>query len=326
MTIGTTSISLATIIEQALRRCKKSPEVQTPDFIRAAKENLYFLLTGLHNDGIPLWVLDQGLLPIIKNKARYEMPIGTVDVFEVNRRRMTVLTSTETSVDLSYTSQFESSVSVRNVQITCDETTTLTMGIYVSDNGVDFTNTNETISVSVVENIPSWVMLDNIPSATYIKLTETALVSLPTLEFKWVQEYRDTPLYRMSRVDYSNLPNKDSAGGNSYQYYYDRKIVPQLILWPVPNDDSQVDALHYFRQREIADLEELSSTMELPKRWIEPIIWQLASTLSYILPDVDPAMIALLDKKAKENSISVGAEEIDNAPVFIGPDVGCYNA
>jgi len=134
--------------------------------------------------------------------------------------------------------------------------------------------------------------------------------------------YTDRPITRMSRDQYFLLPNKETSG-NPVQYWYDRQLEPTLTLWPVPTDATQT--LRVVRQRQIGDVGALTEQLDIPVRWVEPTICQLAKRIVLSLPGLDPNVVQRVIQMAAEYQIEVEAEDVDNAPVMLQPDIGVYS-
>jgi hypothetical protein len=133
--------------------------------------------------------------------------------------------------------------------------------------------------------------------------------------------YTDRVLPRISRDQYFALPNKD-VQGVPLQYWYDRQLEPVITLWPVPNDTTYT--LRLVRQRQIADVGGLTETLDIPTRWIEATIWQLAKRIVMSLPGLDPTTIQRVTQMAAENQIEVESEDVDNSPVMLQPNISVY--
>jgi hypothetical protein len=162
----------------------------------------------------------------------------------------------------------------------------------------------------------------NLPvSAVYYRIVENTLLSVGFITLNWIDSYVDRPLTRISRDQYFLLPNKHSEG-NPVQYWYDRQLEPKLNLWPVPNENA---ILQIVRQRQIADVGALTEQLDIPVRWIEATIWQLAKRIVLSLPGLDPQTKQIVLQMSAENQIETEAEDVDDAPVMLQPDISVYS-
>jgi hypothetical protein len=64
--------------------------------------------------------------------------------------------------------------------------------------------------------------------------------------------------------------------------------------------------------------------IEVPQRWYEAIVYQLASRLAEDLPQVDPSMVMVLDQKAMRALNEAEMEERDNSPIYFTPNISIY--
>jgi len=146
--------------------------------------------------------------------------------------------------------------------------------------------------------------------------------TMDVLQVNMRQNGVDRILTRVSRDQYFVLPDKNTSG-NPVQYWYDKQLTPQIVLWPVPNFSAAT--LQVVRKRAIADVGGLTEELLIPTMWIENTIWQLAARLVMSLPKIDPATKEQVLLLAKENRIEVEADDVDGAPVNIAPDISVYS-
>lgn len=319
MTVGATTISTARIIEHAIRRCKVPVEKQTPDTIQLAKDNLYFLFASYSNRGLPLWCVEEVLLPIVADEKDYVCPQGTVDVLSSNIRKPSIITATDVITVTDVTSSFTVSSKPIMFGLACDASYSLDLDIDYSQDGITWT-TLENVNFEATTEL-KYLFLNLPVTANYYRIVEKTLLSVGFVTLQWIDSYIDRPLTRMSRDQYFLLPNKHSPG-NPVQYWYDRQLEPKLVLWPVPTENA---ILQIVRQRQISDIGALTEELDIPVRWIEATIWQLAKRIALSLPGIEPTVIQTVIQMAAENQIETEAEDVDNAPVMLQPDISVYS-
>jgi hypothetical protein len=135
----------------------------------------------------------------------------------------------------------------------------------------------------------------------------------------------EIPLSRMSRDQYTNLPNKAFQSNRPLQFWFDRQVQrPIMHLWPVPNAAAEVSQIVLWRQRYIMDVGSMTEEIEVPQRWYEAIVAMLAAKLAMEYVEVDPGLISMLDAKAKEALYFAQQEERDNSPMMILPNISMY--
>jgi hypothetical protein len=125
----------------------------------------------------------------------------------------------------------------------------------------------------------------------------------------------------LSTYEYSALPNK-LVEAFPNQYWFNRQIVPQITMWPVPDDtQSYTLNLQYLRQLDDAALPN-GTVPQLPYRWIDAFVAGLASRLAQIYK---PEMSAILDAKAERSWQIAAKEDTEDVPLFIMPGLNWYS-
>jgi hypothetical protein len=129
---------------------------------------------------------------------------------------------------------------------------------------------------------------------------------------------------RLNRDSYANLPNKTFTG-KPLQFWLDRTLnEPVMYIWPVPNEAQALGQVVTYVKRYIMDVGSLTEEIEVPQRWFEAIVYQLAARLAEELPQVDPAMLPVLDQKAMRALNEAEVEERDNSPIYFTPNIAVY--
>ena len=98
-----------------------------------------------------------------------------------------------------------------------------------------------------------------------------------TLDVVLRRDNTDYEVGRISRGDYVTLPNKTTQGRPS-QYWLDRKIIPKLHLWAVP--ENSTDQIIYYYVRRIEDADTLVNTTDMPFRFYPCMVAGLAYYMS----------------------------------------------
>lgn len=313
MTVGQTSFKIATIIDTAVRRIGKSAEEQTPEFVEIAKNNLHLILNNLSNVGLNLWCIEEQFLPLTFGKIKYGLPDGTVDILNTNYRRLNKVDGVAVSSPTEHITEFSEPSDVQMVYIDCDSQSVV---ISFSEDGLVYTNEQ-----SLVTTEPKWFVIDGIKNKTFVKIVSTAAFTVN--EVKFSSSYSDIPMYRLNRYEYSQLPNK-TVTGTPLQFLFDRQVDPMFVVWPAPDLNSSENIIQFYRNRHIADVGNLTDTIDVPQRWLEAITWQLAANMAFELPGVAPERISLCANMAQKALSEVHAEERDNSGVYLAPDIGVY--
>ncbi len=88
----------------------------------------------------------------------------------------------------------------------------------------------------------------------------------------------DLPMKRLSRIQYMNLPLKNSAGYPT-QYYFDPQESSQtLYVWPVLQSVT-TDLFVYTFQRRFQMVESPNDNIDIPQEWLNTVGWCLADAL-----------------------------------------------
>ena len=82
---------------------------------------------------------------------------------------------------------------------------------------------------------------------------------------------------RISRDSYLNIPNKTTSGRPN-QFFLDRQITPNLKIWPVP--ENTTDVLYYDALTRIDDADEQTNTLKIPFRFYPCLAAGLAYYIS----------------------------------------------
>lgn len=132
------------------------------------------------------------------------------------------------------------------------------------------------------------------------------------------RDNNDYTIERLSRDEYLNLPDKTTTGRVS-QYFVDRQITPQLKVWPVP--DNSTDVVVFDRLVRMDDADTYTNTMEVPFRFYPCLAAGLAY---YIAIKRAPDRIQLLKAIYEEEFERAMSEDRDRASFTVQPTMA-YN-
>lgn len=320
-TVGATSFNVATLIEKAYRRCNVLPGLITPELIDIAKENLFLLFNNFSNRGINLWCVDTPMLGITNHKAEYDLPVGTIDVLNAVYRRPTALDTTiYATTALSQTFDVASATVVNLIGFKVSTQTTSAV-ISASADGATFT---DLVAQSKVFTIGDWHWIAVEPSALqqYWKITFPTATAIT--DYVLANTYTDLVMSRLNKDDYQGLPNKRFEGAPSLQYWMNRQMTPTVTLWPVPN--TELACIYLITHRQIQDVGAITNTIEIPDRWVDAVLWGLASMCAVEIPTMPEDRIQLCLQMAGESLRNADSEERDTAPIYLAPNISVYNA
>lgn len=132
------------------------------------------------------------------------------------------------------------------------------------------------------------------------------------------RDNNDYTIERLSRDEYLNVPNKTTTGRVS-QYFVDRQITPQLKVWPVP--DNSTDVVVFDRLVRMDDADTYTNTMEVPFRFYPCLAAGLAY---YIAIKRAPERVQLLKAVYEEEFDRAMSEDRDRASFTVQPTMA-YN-
>jgi hypothetical protein len=123
----------------------------------------------------------------------------------------------------------------------------------------------------------------------------------------------DFALERLSRDEYLSIPTKTTES-RANQFFLDRQITPQLKLWPVP--DNSTDVVIYDALTRIEDADAYVNTMEVPFRFYPCLAAGLAY---YIAVKRAPNRVQLLKAIYEEEFERAATEDRDRASFNVVP-------
>jgi hypothetical protein len=350
-TVGATVIDVQTLIDHGARRCGKLAEELTSEQVRSARESLYFFLSHLSNRGIQYWAINKVVLGTIADQYIYSLPQGSVDALNVLYRTMTRPTGTYASsaggtvafaFDEDTTTYCAQTTPAGNISIDYGAGQTNYIGSigfmpyiagggsqtwnYVFESSVDG-STWKTLytGTSVAVTDGQWVWQDVDPGANvrYYRMRATSTTTLGLRELYFGTNGREIEMSRLNRDDYTNLPNKNFTANQPYQFWFDRTIpLPTIYVWPTP-DTSFVQIVIWY-SRQIMDVGQLYGEVEIPQRWYEAVLMNLAHRMSMELPGVAPDRMNYLDAQAAKFLLEAEQEERDKSPIYWAPNISVY--
>jgi hypothetical protein len=320
--IGQTTFDVAQVIEHAVRRVGKVASTITEDQLTIARNNLSLILMSLVNRGVTLWSIEKTIVTLSLNSATYEMPVGTIDILNAMYRTITTTTPTWAVTATAWTGEFDADTRVLLFSFTPTTTQNLNLTAQVSADGVTWTTVHAIPTDTYIAEQRYWFDINPSSEQLYFRLQENVAVSLSLSDVTIATTLTERSIYRGSRDEYVNLPNK-MAQGIPTQFWFDRQLEPRIWVWSIPTDDTA--SLVLWLQRQVQDVGALTNELSIPQRWMDAIIWNLAAKLCFELTEIDPNRTQLVLGMADKYSLEVEAEEYDNSPVYMGPNLGCYN-
>lgn len=321
-TVSQTTFNTRRVIENAARRCKLPAQSLTSEHVDIANDQLFLLLSDLSNRGIQLWCIEKQIYPLYDGHGNITMDTGTVDILNSNLRTLQQVTGTNYDTSTEREVAFATPTAITTVGVLWSDTS-VPLALERSVDGATWT-VIQTETPSAVAGEWTWFDLDSSVAEQFFRVRATS----GTLGFSQIylgNMPNEIPLARLSRDDYTNLPNKTFQSNRPLQYWFDRQVQrPIMHLWPVPNAQAETYQIVLWRQRYIMDVGTMTEEIEVPQRWYDAIVAMLAAKLAMEYVEVDANLIPLLDGKAKEALYFAQQEERDNSPMMILPNIAIY--
>lgn len=321
-TVSQTVFNTRRVIENAIRRCKLQAAQITAEYVDIANDQLYLMLSAWANNGTPLWCIQKTIYPLYNGVSQIVTYQGTVDLLNSNLRYLQQVTGTNYDTSSEREIDYTEATFVTTVGIKWGGAST-PIALERSDDGVVWTII-QTETPSAVAGEWTWYDLASSVAARYFRVRAIT----GNLNFSRIYTGNtptEIPLARMNRDDYTNLPNKSFQSNRPLQFWLDRQsLSPVMNMWPVPNAAAETSQVVVWAQRQIMDVGSMTDEIEVPQRWYEAVVAGLAAKMALELAEVDPQMIPLLDAKAFEALMNAQAEERDNSPMMIQPNISMY--
>jgi hypothetical protein len=321
-TVSQTVFNTRKVIENAIRRCKLPAESITAEYVDIANDQLYLLLSDLANMGAPLWCIEKQIIPLYNGVGDVVLDTKVVDILNSNLRQLQTVSGVDTTTSTTHTIAFGGDTFVTTVGVKW-LAASVPIALERSPDNIVW-ETIQTENPVATTGEWTWFDLESSVATPYFRVRATS----GTLSFEEIYTGNmptEIPLARMNRDDYTNLPNKYFQSNRPLQYWYDRVIPnPVMHLWPVPNSGADTSQLVLWIQRYIMDVGTMTQEIEVPQRWYEALVAMLAAKMAMEIVEVDVGMIGMLDAKAQQALYTAQAEERDNSPMTIAPNIAMY--
>lgn len=123
----------------------------------------------------------------------------------------------------------------------------------------------------------------------------------------------DRVLFPYSTYEYGAIPDKTQQAPPT-AYWYNRSNPPQIVLWPVPDDNAtyslNLRILHQFEDVNFSG----GTTVAAPYRWLDAWTSGLAARLALIY---NPAIVGMMDAKAERAWTIAATQDAEDVPLYI---------
>ena len=277
-------LDVADYIEEAFERC--GLEVRTGYDLKTAKRSLNLLLAEWANRGLNQWTIEQTSITVASGIRVY--PGGTLT--------MTVGASGAFSVGETITGSVSAATcSITSIPAATSLAITIPVGLFTTADTLTGGSSGATTTLTA--------------AVDYSDVQST----IDALSMVVRRDGTDYSVPRVSRDDYLTIPNKTTTGRVD-QFFLNRLITPELKLWPVP--DNNTDIVIFNRLTRIQDADTYTNTFEVPFRFYPC----LAAGLAYYLSlKRAPDRTQMLKTLYEEEFDRAAVEDRDRASFTIQP-------
>ena len=318
--IGVETTSALTVVDHAFRRCRLPAQAITAEMQDYALESLRFLLNELANIKTPSWCIEKLILPMYQNQPIVPLPVGTIEVLNLNYRVLQLLSGAVTTTATSYRVNFTTTTVVNTVGVKWTAVA-VPLSFQVSNDGLVWITVGSQTTAASAGEI-TWTDISGALAYQYFRITSVLPLSYSAVVLGNLPQ--EIPLGQLNRDSYVNQSNKVFPGRPS-NYYFQRDLPDPIVrLWPAPFSASEQAQLVLWRHRQIMDTENLQQEVEIPDRWQEAIINSLAARMAAETPAVDATLVPILEQRSMMSMQRAWDGDNDGSPIQINPGIGCY--
>lgn len=347
-TSGTTTTVFKTrrVLDEAYRLTKVAPELISGEKIDSALAKLWVMLSAWSSRGAPIWKFNTLLEPLYQGQGAVTMPGSVIEVLNANLRTLQRLTGLSTSSEgfpvLAFDGDLETSctqlAAAGNIVIDFgNEFVVTTFGLLptvsgswdffyeVSTDGVTWETVFTFVDQVVVARQWLWtdVAITRYPAYQYARIRADVGTVLDVIEWFVGNTPSAIPMAPLNHDDWFNLPNK-SFQGRPVQFWQDmQRDAPVLRVWPVPNAAANFQQLEVQVHSQIEDVGMMAQELDIPRRWYEPVIWNLAELIAASDPDFKGDM-SYLERKATNSRNEAWGGITPKGPIYLQPNISHY--
>ena len=319
-TVSTTTFNALKVVDHAFRRCRLPAQAITAEMQTYALESLYLFLSELASIKTPSWCIEKMILPMYENQPLVTLPIGTVEILNLNYRVLQLLSGAYVTTSTSYTVNFTTQTVVNTIGIKWSAAS-VPVTFQVSTNGSTWVTVGTSSATASAGEI-TWTDISGALAYSYFRITSTSPLNFSVITLGNLPQ--EIPLGQLNRDSYVNQSNKVFPGRPS-NFYFQRDLPEPIIdLWPAPFSGAEQAQLILWRHRQIMDTENLQQEVEVPQRWLQAIIDGLASKVAYETPQVDANLMPVLDQRANMSMQRAWDGDNDGSPIQINPGISAY--
>lgn len=324
--VSQNQITLQRVFDRAFARIGVPMQTVTSEYLDTAKELLQLTLDEFVTTGVSLWTNGVSYMGMRAGLNQVTMPDGTLEIDRIVLLRTTTTTGSISGSTPSWDFTASSSVSPEFIGVKVSTAGFYNVAINTSSDGVSYTEHQQTRNIQMFTGAWNWIELVPPPSAgTYFRVVEVSNAAFPVTDIILANGGTEIQLSDEGQDSYANLPNKRTKGTVT-SYYTDRRVDgPVVFLWNAPDDTHADYILQVWRKRHMIDVGDMTERIEVPQRWVDAIIWDLAWRLAAEIPETKatPNDILPLAQRARA---AIAPSETDSGTFRMQPDISMYTA
>jgi hypothetical protein len=344
-TVDTTIYDTRKLIDNAYGRCKIARQEITSERIEVARDWLYLRLQTLSSQNIPLWAVEREIIPIYVARQSVPVPVGVIDVLNLNLRRNNRLegeaSSSAGTAENAFDDDFDTICTTLAdgwIQLELDSATRVPMygflpgasgtwsyEIQGSDDGVTFTTLETVEDQTIVDEEWVWFDIQGVSDWLYYRIQATDGTVLAIRELVFSNNPYEINMAPLNRDDYSSLPNKVTLGQPTQFWYDKQRVEPIITLWPAPGEITKYWSLTAYVHRQIEDVGSMVQQIEVRNSWYLGLTARLAGDLALVDKEVkDQNLIQTVMMEAEKEWNKAMSFESDMAPAMLTPNIRPY--
>lgn len=325
-TVSQNHLTLQRVLDRAFSRAGVPMQVVTSEYIETAKELLGLTMSEFVTTGVSLWSHGVAHMGMRAGLTTMTLPDGTLEVERAVLLTTTVTAATLTGTTPTWLAEAAAVVEAHFIGIKVSTAGLYDIAVDTSPDGVTYTEVHAASNVQLFGSQWNWIeIVPATDSVLYFRVRETSSAAFPVTAIQLAVGGSEKPLSVMGQGDYANLPNKRTKG-TVFSYYTDRRVDgPVLYLWNAPDLAHEDYILAVWNKRHMIDLGAMSARIEVPQRWMDALIWDLAWRLCAEIPEAKKSA-GEVKAFAKEARAMIAPSESDGGEINFAPDVSMYTA
>jgi hypothetical protein len=338
-------------IREAFERIHITGNDLTPYMAKSAIMSSNLLLTDWMGKGPNSWMRKEMMFSVYPGQFVYQLPVNitqVVDVIYIQPNRLNTggtpissgvesgspanvfnasltggctLNSPNGYIGYNYGTGVQPSIFYVGITPLANNST-YTLSVDYSFDGINWLTLYNSSPIVFNANQTEWFVISNSLNAQYWRVRETGGAVLALQQVYFSQPISngqgDRTLTALSYTDWMQIANKANPGTLS-SYFFNSQISPTLTLWPVSPAQATGYAITYTAYRYPQDIVALTNEYELPQRFLEAMVSDLAYRMACKFT-TDENLIARLRADKTDAFSNAATTDETNVPLRFEPD------